>query len=65
MSASAVMTVWTANRKACVRLSAVALPNEADLMGGVFVVILDDTSTVEETMVDCLNDTKGVYYPPL
>ena len=29
MSASAVMTVWTANRKACVRLSAMALPEEA------------------------------------
>ena len=31
MSASAVMTVWTANRKACVRLSAIALPKEARL----------------------------------
>ena len=33
MSAGAVMTVWTANRKACVRLSAMALPEEAVAKG--------------------------------
>ena len=28
MSQNAVMTVWTANRKACVRVSAMAIPDE-------------------------------------
>ena len=65
MSASAVITLWTANRKACVRLSAIALPKEADWTG-FGVVIFDDTS-VEETMVDC--NCRGYikrsrYFPP-
>ena len=34
MSQNGVMTVWTANRKACVRLSAIALPDEAGAGAG-------------------------------
>lgn len=65
MSASAVMTVWTANRKACVRLSAIALPKEADWMG--FDVVIFDNTSVEETMIDCncwSYIKRSRYYPP-